>query len=119
MAMPLPPGAHILTTVADLFRVLAHPNRVRILSLLHERECDVSELTARLGLPPANVSQHLAVLRAHHVVAVRRAGTHVFYSLRDPRMAEVINRALDILDDDVAGAGEVRRALARARLRSP
>lgn len=39
----------------------------------------------------------LALLRAHHVVAVRRAGTHAFYSLRDPHTAEIINRALDIL----------------------
>jgi ArsR family transcriptional regulator len=114
----MPLSAQIFTTVAELFRVLAHPSRVCILALLHEGECDVSALTARLGIPPANVSQHLAVLRAHHLVAVRRAGTHVFYSLRDPRTAEVINRALDVLDEDVSHAGEVRRAIARARLRS-
>jgi ArsR family transcriptional regulator len=109
--------AQVLDTVAELFRVLAHPSRVRILSLLHEAECDVSELTARLGIPPANVSQHLAALRTHHLVTVRRAGTHVFYSLRDPRLAEVINRALDVLDEDVSHSGELRRAIARARLR--
>ena len=114
----MPLRAQVLDTVAELFRVLAHPSRVRILTLLHERECDVSELIVQLGIPPANVSQHLAVLRAHHLVAVRRAGTHVFYSLRDPRTAEVINRALDILDEDVAHAGEMRRAIARARLRA-
>ena len=114
----MPLRAQVLDTVAELFRVLAHPSRVRIVALLHEEECDVSELTAQLGIPPANVSQHLAVLRAHHLVAVRRAGTHVFYSLRDPRTAEVINRALDILDEDVSHAGEVRRAIARARLRA-
>jgi DNA-binding transcriptional ArsR family regulator len=114
----MPPHAQVIDTVAELFRVLAHPSRVRILALLHERECDVSELTTQLGIPPANASQHLALLRAHHLVVVRRAGTHVFYSLRDPRMAEVINRALDILAEDVSHAGEMRRAIARARLRA-
>lgn len=114
----MPMRAQVIDTVAELFRVLAHPSRVRIVARLNEGECDVSALTEELGLPAANVSQHLALLRAHHLVAVRRAGTHVFYSLRDPRTADVINRALDVLAEDISHAGELRRAIARVRLRA-
>ena len=110
--------AEVIDTVAELFRVLAHPSRVRILALLHEAERDVSELTQHLGLPPANVSQHLAMLRSHHIVWGRRDGTHMRYSLRDPRMAEVINRALDIMAEDVAHGAELRRAIEGVRLRA-
>jgi ArsR family transcriptional regulator len=109
--------AEVIDTVAELFRVLAHPSRVRILALLYEAERDVSELTHHLGLPPANVSQHLALLRSHHLVSGRRAGTHMRYSLRDPRMAEVINRVLDIMAEDVAHGAELRRAIEGVRLR--
>jgi len=110
--------AEVIDTVAELFRVMAHPSRVRILGLLHERERDVSQLTVELGLSPANVSQHLALLRSHHLVSGRRHGTHMRYSLRDPRMAEVINRVLDILAEDVAHVATLRRAIERVRLRA-
>ena len=110
--------AEVIDTVAELFRVMAHPSRLRILGLLHEGERDVSQLTGELGLPSANVSQHLAVLRSHHLVSVRRQGTRMRYSLRDPRMAEVINRALDILAEDVAHVAALRRAIERVRLRA-
>src|SRR5262245_15677481 len=105
----------VIDTVAELFRVMAHPSRVRILGLLHGSERDVTELTVKLGLSPANVSQHLALLRSHHLVSARRQGTHIRYSLRDPRMAEVINRMLDILAEDVAHGAELRRAIERVR----
>ena len=110
--------AEVIDTVAELFRVMAHPSRVRILGLLHGSERDVSDLTAKLGLSPANVSQHLALLRAHHLVSVRRDGTHMRYSLRDSRMAEVINRMLDILAEDVAHGAELRRAIEGVRWRA-
>lgn len=110
--------AEVIDTVAELFRVMAHPSRVRILGLLHEGERDVSALTVKLGLSPANVSQHLALLRSHHLVSVRREGTHMRYALRDPRMAEVINRMLDILAEDVAHGAELRRAIEGVRLRA-
>jgi hypothetical protein len=41
---------------------MAQPSRVPLLGLLHESERDVPQLTVALGLSPANVSQHLALL---------------------------------------------------------
>jgi DNA-binding transcriptional ArsR family regulator len=46
---------------------------------------------ARLGLEQANVSQHLAVLRAKQVVVGRKKGTQVYYSLRDPVLGKILN----------------------------
>jgi DNA-binding transcriptional ArsR family regulator len=64
------------------------------------------------------VFQHLALLRSHHLVSVRREGTHMRCALGDPRMAEVINRMLDILAEDVAHGAELRGAIEGVRLRA-
>jgi ArsR family transcriptional regulator len=45
----------------------------------------------RLKLEQANASQHLAILRAKHVVSSRREGNQIFYSVRDARILEVLD----------------------------
>jgi ArsR family transcriptional regulator len=64
---------------ADLFRVLGHPARVRILELLRDGERSVGTLQAELGLESGATSQHLAALRRVGLVESRRDGTSVYY----------------------------------------
>jgi ArsR family transcriptional regulator len=75
---------------ADIFQALAHPTRIAILEILSEGEISAGALIERLGMEQANVSQHLAVLRAKQLVANRKAGNQVFYSVRDPIIIEVL-----------------------------
>ena len=93
--MPTPPHP-IYVLKAELFRVLGHPARVRILELLQEGERAVGELQAELGLDSSGTSQHLAALRRVGAVEGRREGTSVLYSVRDPRIHDLlaIGRAL-------------------------
>lgn len=114
----MPLRQRVVEDVAELFSVLAHPTRLRILMLLHGGERDVSDLRDYLGVPAANVSQHLAALRSHHLVTVRRQGTRIYYGLRDPRLADLINRALDILATDVSEARAIHKAIEMVRLKS-
>jgi len=76
---------------ADLFQALAHPTRIAILELLRDGELSAGKLIEKLVLEQANVSQHLAILRAKQLVTTRRAGNQVFYSVRDPIIIEVLN----------------------------
>ena len=69
---------------ARFFKALAHPIRIRLVELLVERDRAVQELQAALTLDQSSVSQHLAVLRANHVVSARKEGVTVRYALRDP-----------------------------------
>lgn len=114
----MPLRQKVVEDIAAVFAVLSHPTRVRILALLHLGEHDVTELRERLGVSAANVSQHLALLRARHLVKMRREGTRVFYTLGDPRVADLINYALDILDEDMSLTGEIRQAIQQVRLQS-
>lgn len=76
---------------ATIFQALAHPTRIAILEQLRDRELPVSVIVEHLKLEPANASQHLAVLRAKHIVSSRKVGNQVFYSVRDPIILEVLD----------------------------
>jgi len=76
---------------AEIFQALAHPTRIAIIDLLREGEAPVSDIVARLGLEQANLSQHLAVLRARQIAVTRKAGNQVFYSVRDPLIWKMLD----------------------------
>ncbi len=76
---------------AGIFQALASPIRLAILDALREGEHSVGAITARLGIEQANLSQHLSVLRTRRLVASRKAGNQVFYSVRDPLLLEVLD----------------------------
>jgi len=82
---------------AQLFRVLGHPVRIRILELLTEGERSVGELQAALNLDSSGTSQHLAALRQQSLLDSRRAGTSVYYRIRDPRVSQLLLIARQIL----------------------
>jgi len=75
---------------ADIFQALAHPTRIAIIELLQSGELSAGELMEKLGMEQANISQHLSVLRAKMIVANRKSGNQVFYSVRDPIIIEVL-----------------------------
>ncbi|MEZ0327451.1 MAG: ArsR/SmtB family transcription factor [Fimbriimonas sp.] len=75
---------------ADVFSVLAHPTRIHIVECLCDGEFSVKEIIDRIGVEPANASQHLSVLRSKRLVRTRKEGNQVFYSLSDPLLAQVL-----------------------------
>lgn len=87
--------------VAKYFRGLGDPTRLRILELLDdEGELGVGQLVARLALPQATVSTHLACLRRCGFVATRRDGRAVIYRVADHRVRALIALAHDLLSDN-------------------
>ncbi|AIE85007.1 Transcriptional regulator, ArsR family [Fimbriimonas ginsengisoli Gsoil 348] len=95
---------------ADVFSVLAHPTRIHIIESLRDGELSVGAIIERIGVEPANASQHLSILRSKRLVVNRKDGNQVFYSLRDPLLTEVLDsmrryfqahleEALDILQE--------------------
>lgn len=97
--MPLTRAQRPLYEVkANLFKGLAHPFRIRMLELLAASpEMSVAELQRETGLEASHLSQHLAVLRRHRLVASERRASHVYYRLADPRVAELLAVARHLL----------------------
>jgi len=76
---------------AEFFQALAHPTRIAIIDLLRKGEMTVNSFAEQLELEQANLSQHLAVLRARQIVVTRKAANQVFYSVRDPLIFKILD----------------------------
>ena len=87
----------IYTLKAEFFKTLGHPARIQILELLAEGEHSVTELMPKLGLESSHLSQQLAVLRRAGMVATRKQGNTVIYSMTSKDMAELLHVARAVL----------------------
>lgn len=76
---------------AGIFKVLAHPTRIHVIEILASGEFSVSAILEHVKVEPANLSQHLSILRQNHLVVTRKNANQVLYSLSDPLLAEVLN----------------------------
>jgi DNA-binding transcriptional ArsR family regulator len=76
-------SADLLVLVAERFKALGEPARLRILSELHTGERTVTDLVDATGMGQANVSKHLQLLHTLGFVGRRKEGLHVYYSLAD------------------------------------
>jgi DNA-binding transcriptional ArsR family regulator len=114
MFVPFAEPAHALQVFkAEFFKALAHPLRIRILEILRSGERSVQELQALLRADQSAVSKQLAVLRARAVVEARKEGTTVRYAMRDPLVADLLDVARGIFNNQLRGTGTMLRALRR------
>lgn len=96
---------------ADFFKLLGHPARVRILELLREGERTVGDLQAELELDSGGTSQHLTAMRKQGILENRRAGTSVYYRVRDPRIFQLLDTARQILSTQLQETRELLDSL--------
>ena len=83
----------IIQLHAEICKCLASPVRLKVLNALRKGEKSVDVLAEILGVKKANLSQHLGILRQQKIVATRKAGLNIFYSISNPKML----KACDIL----------------------
>ncbi|MHB9032199.1 MAG: ArsR/SmtB family transcription factor [Anaerolineae bacterium] len=82
-------------SLAGLFRALADPTRVRIISLLIGSEVGVSEIASQLEMSLSAISHQLNLLRLLHIVTSRRDGHQVIYRLDDEHVEMVYQQGVD------------------------
>lgn len=107
------------TFKAQFFRALAHPVRIRILETLTRGGRSVQELQEALGVDQPIVSQQLAVLRNHGIVAAQKEGLSVRYSLRDPLVTDLLAVARRIFNNRLVSSRGLLRELQREGPRRP
>ncbi|MFB9966863.1 ArsR/SmtB family transcription factor [Sinosporangium siamense] len=88
------PAEKDLADTADVFGLLADPGRLRLLLALLEGELCVCDLAVVSGLSESSASHALRLLRAHRVVAVRRAGRMAYYRLDDAHVRMLLDLAV-------------------------
>ncbi|MHA7966071.1 ArsR/SmtB family transcription factor [Paenibacillus sp. CAU 1782] len=78
------------TELADLFKALGDPTRIRIIHALLQSELCVHDLTQVLGMGQSAISHQLRLLRNMRIVKRRKVGKTVFYSLDDDHVEQLI-----------------------------
>lgn len=86
---PLP--MEMLERVAAALRVLAHPQRLKIVEILLHQRLTVCELAAQLNLPQAAVSGHLTQMKANQLLTVEREGRAAYYRIVHPAARFIID----------------------------
>ena len=97
----------MLESVAERFRALGEPARLKILNVLLRGEHTVSELVDATDLNQTNVSKHLSVLRDRGFVDRRKDGLFAHYRVADPAVGELC----DVMCRSVEARAEERLAL--------
>jgi ArsR family transcriptional regulator, lead/cadmium/zinc/bismuth-responsive transcriptional repressor len=85
--------------LADTFRALGDPTRVRILDTLSHGEMCVCDLSGVVGMSESAVSHQLRLLRGLRLVRSRRAGRHIFYAIDDQHIVELMRQALTHVEE--------------------
>ena len=81
---------------SQAMQAMAHPLRLKILCLIGNQELPVLEIVEAVGTTQSNISQHLAVLRDHGILASRKEANKVFYRIEDPRVLKMISLTREI-----------------------
>ncbi|HXW07980.1 MAG TPA: metalloregulator ArsR/SmtB family transcription factor [Vicinamibacterales bacterium] len=92
-------SGHAVQALAETFRVLGDPSRVRILDALSGGELCVCDIAALAGISESAVSHQLRLLRGMRLVRSRRAGRLVFYALDDQHIIELLRQALTHVEE--------------------
>ena len=100
MAYPLPDS--VVELIAERFRVIGEPVRIRILERLRDGEASVGELTEALSASQQNISKHLRVLHAAGIVSRRKQGTRAVYAIADNTVFALCETVCGALQQSVA-----------------
>jgi DNA-binding transcriptional ArsR family regulator len=79
----------LMEIVAERFRALGEPMRLRILDAISQKERTVGDLVTTTGATQANVSKHLTLLHRLGFVNRRKEGTNVYYALGDQSVFQI------------------------------
>ena len=88
-AVPHPLPEPLVELIAQRFRVLGEPMRIKLLDRLRAGDATVGELQAALGASQQNVSKHLGILSSAGMVSRTKHGNHARYSISDPSVFEL------------------------------
>ncbi len=87
---------------SEVCKTLASPKRLEILNALKSGEKTVTELVNIVGVPKANVSQHLAVMRHAGILKSRRDGVSIYYSVANPKVIKACVLMREVLTEQMS-----------------
>jgi ArsR family transcriptional regulator, lead/cadmium/zinc/bismuth-responsive transcriptional repressor len=89
------PSEAVIHTMAESFKALADPTRLKILALLFAGERGVGEIADHLEVSQSAVSHQLRLLRSLDIVRYRKVGREVYYDLADEHVRDILVRTFE------------------------
>ena len=96
---------------AEFCKVLANPKRLMIIALLSKKDLSVGDIAKATETPLPAISQHLRVLRQHHIVNTKKEGQSVVYSIVDPSLMEACVKIRQILLKSMYQRGAIAKEI--------
>jgi DNA-binding transcriptional ArsR family regulator len=110
MALTHPLPDPVVELIARRFRVLGEPMRIRLLERLLEGEASVQELLEVTSSSQQNVSKHLGVLLQAGIVARRKQGTSVYFSVADESVFALCEQVCGSVERQLTSLGDLLAA---------
>jgi DNA-binding transcriptional ArsR family regulator len=111
--IPHPLPGPLVALIAQRFRVIGEPMRIRLLDLLRDGAATVQELTDATGASQQNVSKHLGVLLQAGIVSREKRGNFAQYTIADESVFELCEQVCGGLRRQLTELGEILKGTAR------
>lgn len=99
---------------ADVCKIFSNAKRLEIISILKDGETSANSLIEKTGLSKANLSQHMAVLKAKGVILTRREGVAVHYRIANPKIIQACNLMREVLTEQIQAKSRIVSPLSMA-----
>lgn len=112
-AMPSPMPDPLVELIAERFRTMGEPTRIRILERLQHGEASVQELAQHVGTSQQNVSKHLGLLARAGIVGRRKDGTFAYYRITDASVLAMCEQVCSAVQRDIGNLAALVEAASR------
>lgn len=107
MDLPRPLPEPLVEMIAQRFRVIGEPMRIRLLDAMRDGDMTVGELVESLGATQQNVSRHLGVLHQAGIIGRRKDGNFVRYDIVDDSVFQICELVCGELREQVAELDQI------------
>lgn len=87
---------------ADVCKTMSNPKRLEIINLLRTGELCVDDITSKMGVAKANVSQHLALMRSKGILLTRREGVNIYYKIANQKVVKACDIMREVLVEQLS-----------------
>jgi DNA-binding transcriptional ArsR family regulator len=98
---------------AQICKMLAHPKRLEILTILGDTEMAAGDLSRKMNIPKANASQHLALMRNAGILETRREGVNIYYRISSVKVIQACELMREVLLENHGRRGRALRTVRR------
>jgi len=86
---------------SEILKVLAQPNRLKILECLRNGEKCICEIIPAINGEQSNISRHVSLMQKSHLVTTRKDGIRVMVKVRDPIVFKILDKVSEILKNQI------------------